>query len=146
MNAGIILVYSLPALLAALLTVAVAHPEPWLRAVIVLLPWVTAVLGTVVFMVAVGREEHGLPVHLSDISLIALTWVPRYLWTNAHTSAIFWVPIGILMLARSWLETAVPLRGEVGATIGGLCWIVIGAVALVVHTRTLLAPFLAIHG
>jgi hypothetical protein len=145
MNAVIILAYSLPALLAAFLTVTVTHPEPWLRAAMFLLPWITAVLGTVVFMVAVSREEHGLPVRLGQVSLIGLTWVPRYLWTNAHTSAIFWAPIGVLLLARAWLEGTIPPGSEVGVVVGGLCWIVIGAVALAVHTRTLLAPFLAIH-
>jgi uncharacterized membrane protein len=72
--------------------------------------------------------------------------VPRYVWTNVHTSVIFWAPVGSLILIGGWLETSLGLQGVSGKAVAALWWMVIALVALVMHTRTLLAPFFAIHG
>lgn len=111
-----------------------------------MLPYVTAIVGTVVVMIAVSHQAHGHRIGLVRVSLKALPWVPRYFWTNLHTSVIFWLPIGLLLLVRSWQEAAIPLAGGLRPVVAVLWWLGIGVVALVIHTRTLLAPFFAIHG
>ena len=116
------------------------------QAATLVLPYVTAILGTVVVMVAVGSQAHGRRVGVIQASLMALPWVPRYVWTNVHTTVIFWTPIGLLLLARAWQEKAIALSGGVQPAVNGLWWLVIAGAALVIHTRTVLAPFLAIHG
>jgi hypothetical protein len=142
----ITLVYAAPAALAASAAVAVAAPPTWLSLLIGGLPWLTAVLGTVAVMVAIGEGAHGRPIRLGAVSGAALRWTPRYLWTNAHTSLVFWLPMTALSAARGWQEAALPMGGAAGAAMALLWWLVIGGAALVIHTRTLLAPFLAIHG
>src|SRR5262249_59661577 len=107
----------------------------------VVLPYVTAIVGTVVVMVAVSHQAHRQRIGLVRVSLKALPWVPRYFWTNVHTSAIFWLPVGLLLLVRGWQETAAPLAGGLELAVAVLWWLVIGVVALVIPTPTLLAPF-----
>jgi hypothetical protein len=71
--------------------------------------------------------------------------VPRYFWTNVHTTVIFWVPVGLLLEAREWQAAAMPVGGAWGLALAALWWLVTGVAALCLHTRTLLAPFLAVH-
>ena len=144
----IFLVYSAPAAAAAWLAASAVTGEAagWARVARSLLPYVTAIVGTVVVMVAVSHQAHGQRIGLVRVSLKALPWVPRYFWTNVHTSAIFWVPVGMLLLVRGWQETAAPMAGGLAPVVAVLWWLVIGVAALVIHTRTLLAPFFAIHG
>jgi len=147
-HALIFLVYSAPAAAAAWLAASAvtARPAGWAEVAKLVLPYVTAIVGTVVVMVAVSHQAHGHRIGLIRVSLKALPWVPRYFWTNVHTSVIFWVPIGLLLLVRSWQEAAIPLAGGLRPVVAVLWWLGIGLVALVIHTRTLLAPFFAIHG
>jgi hypothetical protein len=140
------LMYAAPAALAAGLAVAVADPTPWRGLLIGGLPWITAVLGTVAVMVALGEGAHGRRIRLGAVSGAALRWTPRYLWTNAHTSLAFWLPMTALTAARGWQEAALPVGGAPGAALALLWWLLIGVAALAIHTRTLLAPFLAVHG
>lgn len=142
---SILAVYAAPALAAAYLS-SLPAPSLWQQVLRAVLPWPTAILGTVVVMVAVARQAHGRPVGLGEASLLAVTWVPRYAWTNLHTSVIFWVPVGLLLEAHDRQEALLPLAGPLGAAVAGSWWLVIGLVAVTMHTRTLLAPFLAIHG
>jgi hypothetical protein len=147
--AGLLLIafaYAAPALLAAGLAYAAPAPAPWLQAVIAGLPWVTAVLGAVAVMIAVGDAASGLPARLGRASGEALRWTPRYLWTNAHTSLVFWLPMTLLLQARGWQEAALPVGGAAGGALAALWWLVTAAAAAGIHTRTLLAPFLAVHG
>jgi hypothetical protein len=142
---AITVAYSLPALLAAWLVFSLNQPEPWQNVAIFSLPWMTLVLGTVVVMMAVGAHAHGHDLTLSRATWRALPHVPRYVWTNAHTSLIFWIPIGSLLSALEWLAERPPFAA-IGASIietGSL--IFIAPLAIYLHTRTLLAPFLAIH-
>src|SRR6185437_9981893 len=53
-----------------------------------------------------------------------------------HTSLIFWVPTTLLLELHGRLPSVAP---------DALWWLLIGSVALYLHTRTLLAPFLAVH-
>ena len=147
-HALIFLVYATPAAIAAWLSVsaAVNRPGAGAQAAVLVLPYVTAIVGTVVVMVAVGQQAYGRRTGLIRASLNGLPWVPRYFWTNVHTSVIFWVPVGLLLLGRALQEAVAPVQDGVRPVVDVLWWVVIGAVALTVHTRTLLAPFFAIHG
>ncbi len=147
-HALIFVAYSAPAAAAAWLAASAVTERPGAgaQAARLLLPYVTAIIGTFVVMVAVSHQARGHRIGLVRVSLKALPWVPRYFWTNVHTSAIFWVPVGLLLLVRGWQESAAPLAGGLRPVVAVLWWLVIGLVALVIHTRTLLAPFFAIHG
>jgi hypothetical protein len=137
------LVYMSPALAAAALMLPMSDPDPLRGVASEALPWLTAVLGTLVVMILIGRHARGARIGLLAASIIALTWVPRYVWTNAHTSLIFWGPMSLLLTARAWQEAVWPVAG--GPVVTGLWWAAIALTALYLHTRTLLAPFLAIH-
>jgi len=133
----ITLVYTTPALVAAWLVAVVRDPSPWQQALILTLPWLTIVLGAVVIMVAVAYQSRGQTVSLGRATRVGLRWVPRYLWTNVHTSIVFWVPTTLLLTLRERLQLTTP---------DVFWWLLLACVALYMHTRTLLAPFLAIHG
>ena len=107
----IVAVYAAPALVAGYLSVTAPEPTVWERAAMYVLPWITAVFGTVVVMIAVGYHAQGRPIGVFRASWEALPWVPRYFWTNAHTSVIFWVPIGLLFTVRNWQEAVFRLEG-----------------------------------
>jgi hypothetical protein len=138
--------YATPALLASYLAATIAEPGPLEQASIVGLTWITAVVGTVVVMVVVSSLARGRQTGLARATVTALTWVPRYFWTNVHTTIVFWVPIGLLLELGAWKAAMVtPSAGMLGPLADGLWWLLIAIVALCLHTRTLLAPFLAVH-
>jgi len=141
----IAVVYATPALLAGFLPVLLPAPALWRQALTVVLPWITILLGAVVVMVAVGYHARGRSIDLARATSVAVGWVPRYLWTNVHTSLIFWAPVGLVFAARSWQEGALPLMVVPEVVVDALWWLVIAGLALYLHTRTLLAPFLAVH-
>ena len=143
---AIVVVYAAPALIAGYLAATVREPTLGEQAAMVSLPWITAVLGTVVVMIAVSYHAHGGSVGLGRASWEALPWVPRYFWTNCHTTPIFWIPVGLLLTARVWQETILPLAGAPQLGLGLLWWLLIAVVAVRLHTRTLLPPFLGVHG
>ena len=59
--------------------------------------------------------------------------------TNVHTTVLFWVPVGALVLLWE--------RSPLGPWLPTVVWVaVIGLVALHQHVRTVLAPYLAVHG
>ena len=138
-------IYATPALLAAALAAFLPEPVLWQQALIVALPWITIVLGTVVIMVAVGFQARGRIVDPGRATRVGLRWVPRYLWTNVHTSIIFWVPTGLLIALRDSQALFPPDTASAEPLTGFLWWLAIVGVALYLHTRTLLAPFLAVH-
>lgn len=141
----IVAVFAAPALAAAYLS-TLPEPAVWQQVLRPVLPWITAILGTVVVMAAVARWAHGEPVGLAGATWLALPWVPRYVWTNLHTTVIFWVPVGLLLQAQALQSGQLPLAGWAGIFVAGIWWLGIGVVGLTMHTRTLLAPFVAIHG
>ena len=137
-----VLVYALPSLVAGYLAATVDRPGPLERALMLGLPWLTIVLGAAVLMVVVGHHGRGRRIGLVEATWQGLRWVPRYVWTNCHTTVLFWGPVGALLLLRSWQEASYPLEGRLP---WAAWWVLIGSVALYVHCRTLLAPFLAVH-
>jgi hypothetical protein len=142
---SITLVYTLPALLSAWLVSRDGRAAVWQQAAAVGLPWITIVLGTVVFMIAVGCHAHRRSLGLRQATVYALSWLPRYLWTNMHTSIVFWGPIGLLLVLRGWQQQTLPVAGTAELGLNGLWWLLLGATALYLHARTLLAPFRAVH-
>lgn len=141
------LVLAAPALAAAGLAAAASGRDLgwWAPVALLTLPWITASFGPVVIMVALHDHIHGRTIGFGQALREALFWLPRYLWTNAHTSLIFWVPVGLLLRLKEWQETAYPVPEASGLVAAGLWWLVIALVALGLHTRTVLAPFLAVH-
>ncbi|MDE2815234.1 MAG: hypothetical protein OXK81_00865 [Chloroflexota bacterium] len=138
--------YVAPALLAALLAVMIAEPNIWQQALLYLLRSITVVLGTLAVMVMVSFHAQGREIGIARASWLGLHWVFRYLWTNAHTSLIFWVPTTALLWLHARQGEVVPLEGGFQPLADGIWWIIIGVLALAIHTRTMLAPFLAVHG
>jgi len=137
-------IYATPALAAAYLSTT-RPATVWDQIAHLGLAALTAVLGTVVVMIATTHHARGVRIGVVGASLKALPWVPRYLWTNVHTSVIFWVPVGSLLLIGGWFPTSSVLNGAALDVATVLWWLLTGVVALVAHTRTLLAPFFAIH-
>src|SRR5919198_3690953 len=115
--------YVTPALLAGFLAASVREPVVWQQALVLGLPWLTIVLGAVVIMVAVGYQARGQTVDLIRATRVGVRWVPRYVWTNVHTSTIFWVPIGTVLAVRDWQAQAVPVSGATEPMIDVLWWL-----------------------
>jgi hypothetical protein len=137
--------YVSPALLAALLSTRIPEPNTWQEAMLYLLRSLTVVLGTLVVMVVVAYHAERRAIGIGQATWLGLHWVFRYLWTNAHTSLIFWVPTTTLVWLHARQQDFLPLGGVTQPLANGLWWIAIGAVALAIHTRTMLAPFYAVH-
>lgn len=126
------LICAAPALVAAGLAL---RRDAWTPPEVVLavaLPWVTALLGTTTVMVSMAWHARGRSIGIPQALWLGVTWLPRYTWTNAHTSVVFWVPVAGLGFLGQWLPAwlAVPL---------------VGAAAIALHARTMLAPFHAVH-
>ncbi len=138
--------YVPPALLAALLSAQLAEPSVWQQALLYLLRSITVVLGTLAIMVTVSFHAHGQDIGVAGASRLGVFWVFRYLWTNAHTSLIFWLPTTALVWLHGRQAEVVPLAGVLQPLADGIWWLVIGGAALAIHTRTMLAPFFAVHG
>ena len=100
----------------------------------------------VMFMKAVAAahegQRPGLWHHLDD----GTRWLPRYIWTNLHTTVVFWVPVGILTLGLISFQRTAIAESFPGVVVSVLWIVVIGGVGIYVHSRTLLAPFIAVHG
>lgn len=142
----IAVLFSLPALLAAALVLALTPPlSPGWSLLIDALDAVTVAAAPVVVMMAVAAGYRREGVSLGPAVWRALPWLPRYLWTNAHSSLIFWGPVGLLLLLRRWQGAWWPGAEAVGVVVAIGWWLLIGGLALYLHTRTLLAPYLAIH-
>ncbi len=136
---------ALPALLAGGVAAYAREPVMWQQALVLSLPWITIVLGAVVIMIALGYQARRQEVDLTQATRVAVRWVPRYVWTNVHTSLIFRAPIAMLFAAREWQTKSSPASGIADMAMSGLWWLVITCCALYLHTRTVLAPFLAVH-
>ena len=100
----------------------------------------------VMFMKAVAAAHDGRRLglwwHLAD----GTRWLPRYIWTNLHTTVIFWVPVGILTVGLISFQRLTFAETFPGGLISILWVVVIGGTGIYVHSRTLLAPFIAVHG
>ena len=138
--------YISPALLVAVLTVLIPEPNAWQNVLLYALRSLTVVLGTLVVMVVVAYHAQGREVSIVEASRLGVHWMFRYLWTNAHTSLIFWVPVSALAWLHARQEALVPLADGFQPLANGVWWIATCGIGLAIHTRTMLAPFLAVHG
>ena len=106
---------------------------------------ISSSVAPVVIMVTVAAGFAKESLGVAEAIRRGLAWLVRYLWTNVHTTVVFWVPVGALVILFRWQAEVAPLDAT-GQTIAGFFWFLgIGVVAVYVHSRTLLAPFLAVH-
>ncbi len=138
--------FSIPALVAAGLVAATGQGETWQAPVLFLLQSLTTVVAPVVFMMAVSAVHEGERASAWRVTRRALPWLPRYLWTNAHTSVVFWVPVGTLLLLPGLVDGVGEPPGLLGAAMSFLWPLALLLLAVFLHSRTVLAPFLAVHG
>jgi hypothetical protein len=132
-------VYGLPPLVAAWLVVFGAQDSAWEQLLVLGLPWITLVVAPVVLMHAVAASCEGERLSLFEATRRGVPSVPIYVWTNVHTTVLFWLPVGALVLLRQY--------SPLGPLLPGVGWFVlIGVVAVHQHVRTVLAPYLAVHG
>jgi hypothetical protein len=135
----LVLLYSMPPLIAAWLVINGPHAALWFQPLVSLLPLITMVVAPVVLMHAVDAGRGGERIGVLEATRRGVPWVPRYVWTNVHTTVLFWVPVGSLLLLREW--------SPLGPWVPTVVWVtLIGLVALHQHVRTVLAPYLAVHG
>src|SRR5579859_2396640 len=135
----LVLLYSLPPLAAAWLVINAPRDNVWYQPLVSLLPIITMVVAPVVLMHAVDAGRGGERIGVLEATRRGVPWVPRYVWTNVHTTILFWVPVGTLVLLWE--------RSPLGPWLPTVVWLaVIGLVALHQHVRTVLAPYLAVHG
>src|SRR4029077_7034711 len=96
---------------------------PWYQPLVSLLPLITMVVAPVVLMHAVGARRGGERIGVLEATRRGVPWVPRYVWTNVHTTILFWVPVGALVLLWE--------RSPLGNWVPPVIWVsVIGLVAL----------------
>jgi hypothetical protein len=132
----LVLLYSLPPMAAAWV---VLFGPPMSQPLAFALPIITMVVAPVVLMHAVDAGHDGERIGVLEATRRGVPSIPRYVWTNVHTTVLFWVPVGALVLLRD--------HSPLGEVIPAAVWIaVIGTVAIHQHIRTVLAPYLAIHG
>jgi hypothetical protein len=132
----LVVLYSLPPLAAACIVLFGPSTSQPLAFV---LPVITMVVAPVVLMHAVEAGHDGERIGVLEATRRGVPSIPRYVWTNVHTTLLFWVPVGALVLLRD--------RSPLGNVVPSAVWLfVIGAVALHQHVRTVMAPYLAIHG
>ena len=142
----ILSVFAAPAVIAAYVT-ASDLPEGFGRsALLYALNAVSASAAPVVVMTAVAAGFHGVNLGFINAMRQGLWWLLRYLWTNVHTTVIFWVPILALLNLFEWQRNEAPVEGGAGLAVTAGWVVLIGAAALYIHSRTLLAPFFAVHG
>jgi hypothetical protein len=135
----LVLLYSLPPLFAAGLVLYGPKDTLWSQPLVSLLPLITMVVAPVVLMLAVDAGSGGERIGVLEATRRGVPWVPRYVWTNMHTTVLFWVPVGALVLLWE--------RSPLGSLVPAAVWVaVIGTVALHQHVRTMMAPYLAVHG
>src|SRR5207302_3779770 len=135
----LVLLYSLPPLASAGLVLYAPRDTPWYQPLVSLLPLITILVAPVVLMHAVDAGRSGERISVFEATRRGVPWVPRYIWTTVHTTILFWVPVGALVLLWE--------RSPLGAVLPSVVWVtVIALVALHQHVRTVLAPYLAVHG
>jgi hypothetical protein len=131
-------VYAVPPLLAAWLVVFGPQESAWYQPLVFSLPWITVVVAPVVLMQAVAATSEGERLSIFEATRRGVPSVPIYVWTNLHTAALFWIPVGSLVLLREY--------SPLGRLVPDAGWLaLIGVVAVHQHVRTVLAPYLAVH-
>ena len=143
---AIMALFSLPAASVIAITAADLPEGLGRTAATTVLNVLSGTVAPVMFMKAVAAAHDGRRLglwwHLAD----GTRWLPRYIWTNLHTTVIFWVPVGALALGLIGFQRLAFAEIAPGILISILWVVAIGATGLYVHSRTLLAPFIAVHG
>ena len=143
---AIMALFSLPAASVIAITAADLPEGLGRTAATTVLNVLSGTVAPVIFMKATAAahdgQRLGLWWHLAD----GTRWLPRYIWTNLHTTVIFWVPVGALALGLIGFQRLALAESPPGILISILWVVAIGATGLYVHSRTLLAPFIAVHG
>ena len=143
---AIMVLFSLPAAGVIWITAADLPEGLGRTAVTTVLNLLSGTVAPVMFMKAVAAAHEGrrpgLWRHLDD----GTRWLPRYIWTNLHTTVIFWVPVGILTLGLINYQRMPFAETFPGGLVSILWIVVIAGTGTYVHSRTLLAPFIAVHG
>src|SRR4029453_12230394 len=122
----LVLLYSLPPVAGAWV---VLFGPPQSQALATVLPAITMVVAPVVLMHAVEAGHDGERIGVMEATRRGVPSVPRYVWTNLHTTLLFWVPVGALLLLHD--------RSPLGPVLPAVVWVIlIGAVALHQHVRT----------
>lgn len=146
----IVVAFSLPAFAASWLITAVPFGPLWREPVLFVLNALCIVVAPVVFMMAVTACNHGERVGLPQLLWRALPWIPRYVWTNAHTSIIFWLPMTLAITLKDAFTHAAATSATTPNGVNPLdavaFLVVLLPLGLYLHARTLLAPYLAVHG
>ncbi len=143
---AVLALFASPAVLAAVIIVAGLPAGFGRSAVIWSLNAISASVAPPVIMILVAGGYRGLNPGFRESIATGLCWLPRYFWTNLHTTVIFWVPVSALLWLRGWQQSTFPADGPGDIALTVLWLTAIAALALYLHTRTLLAPFLAVHG
>lgn len=143
--AQILVYFSLPSFLASLLAGLIPQDGALVIPVLFSLDSITALVGPVAFMMAVGGVYRGDVITLSQVVRRALPWLPRYVWTNVHTSVVFWAPVASFLVLGYWsgMQLSSDTTGEL--LLSAAWWLALGSLSAYFHSRTLLAPFLAVH-
>lgn len=105
----------------------------------------TVAVAPVVLMVAVGAAFQGEAVSMRKNLRASVPWFARYLWTNVHSTVVFWVPVEALVLLAWGQARFLPAPAALEPWAVGLWAVLILVTALYLHTRTSLAPYLALH-
>ena len=144
--ARLVLLFGALAVAAAVVAVSDMSAGIGQTAMIFALDAVASGVVPVIVMAAASAGYHGLRLGLRQTAKDGLGSLPRYLWTNLHTSAIFWVPVSLLSAMAAWRGSVFPLEGAAEPAVSAISFASIFAVGLYLHSRTLLAPCLAVHG
>jgi len=91
-------IFLLPDLAAAIIGSRPGMIAYWLATV---LPWISITLGNCAVVLAIDAIKARQPVKLIPILHTSIRWLPRYLWTNAITTILFWG----LFTPLQWLLT-----------------------------------------
>ena len=141
----LVVLFSAPAVGAALLSVSGAGNDFSRAAGAVVLDFFPAQVAPAVMMVAVAAGFAGRTLGVGDSLRQGLPWLPRYIWTNLHTSVVFWVPVGTLVALYQRRIGGLPDDGALGTAISVTLIAAMIVLGLYIQTRTLLASFLAVH-
>ena len=141
----LVVLFAAPAVGAALLSVSTAGNDLSRATGTVVLDFFPAQVAPAVMMVAVAAGFAGRTLGVGDSLRQGLPWLPRYIWTNLHTSVVFWVPVGTLVALYQRRIGGLPEDGALGTAISATLIAAMIALGLYIQTRTLLASFLAVH-
>ncbi len=143
--AQLVVLFSVPAVAAAILSVSGAGNELSRLAGSVFLDFFPAQVASPIMMVAVAAGFAGHTLGVGESLRRGVPWLLRYIWTNLNTSVLFWVPIGTLVALFQRRIGGLPEDGATGVAINVTLIVIMIGLGLYIQSRTLLAAYLAIH-